>query len=142
MFGRVTDMTRCLVIEACGKDRSRTVDLLQDLGFDVSGSHDTDEAVTAIQINAPQVILIEERGDGKETAATLIRLRAAARGRGKDPLILVCASDPRSGHPSARPSCTAHRSAWSSRSMLRSWRASSNNAVWFESVSQLSWYDG
>ncbi len=94
MFGRVIDMTRCLVIETCCRDRSRTVGLLQDLGFDVSGSFNMDEAITAIEVSVPEVILVEQRGDTKETSALLMRLRAAARRHGADPLILMCAEAP------------------------------------------------
>ncbi|MEM7426917.1 MAG: hypothetical protein AAF441_12550 [Pseudomonadota bacterium] len=83
-------MTRCLVIETSGEDRNRTVDLLQDLGFDVAGSRTMDEAIGAIEASVPEVILVEQHGDARETSATLMRLRAAARRRGKDPLILMC----------------------------------------------------
>ena len=91
MFGRVTDMTRCLVIETKSDERSRTVDLLQDLGFDVSGSPSVEDAIAAIEGSVPEVILIEQQGEAKQTSAALLRIRAAARRQHKHPLILVCA---------------------------------------------------
>ena len=64
MFGRGTDLTRCLVIEASGEERDRTVDLLQDLGFDVAGSSSMDEAIDAMKASVPEIILVEQRGSG------------------------------------------------------------------------------
>ena len=96
MFGRVTNMTRCLVIESRSDERNRTVDLLQDLGFDVRGSQSVDEAITFLDVEVPDVVLVEQLSEAKQTAAALLRIREAARRKGKAPLLLLCseARDP------------------------------------------------
>lgn len=94
MFGRVTDMTRCLVIETRSDERSRTVDLLQDLGFDVTGSESIDDAICTVQAKAPEVILIEQQANARQTSTALLRIREAARRQDKQPLILVCTEAP------------------------------------------------
>ncbi len=91
MFGRVTDITRCMVIQGLGEDRNRTINLLQDLGFDVSGSRTMDEALCEIEVRVPEIILLDARADARKTSAAVMRLKEAARRRGKSPSILMCA---------------------------------------------------
>lgn len=45
MFGRVMDMTSCLVIDDCNDDRDRAIGLLQNLGLDVRFASSEDEAI-------------------------------------------------------------------------------------------------
>ena len=90
MFGRVTNMTRCLVIEARSDDRSRSVDLLQELGFDVTGSQTVEDAITSMETAVPDIILVEQLPEPRQTPAALLRIREAARRKERSPLILVC----------------------------------------------------
>ena len=71
MFGRVTDVTRCMVIQGSNEDRSRTIDLLQELGFAVSGSRTMDEAISEIEVQVPEIILLDARADARQTSAAL-----------------------------------------------------------------------
>ena len=60
MFGKVMNMTRCLVVDPCGEDREQTTALLQDYGFDVFRAETSDQALSACRTEMPDMIVVAE----------------------------------------------------------------------------------
>ncbi len=94
MFGKVMNMTRCLVVDACGEDREQTTALLQDYGFDVFRAETSEQALSACRTEMPDMIVVAASEEPRETPTLLMNLKAAAQRTGRMPVILVCARDP------------------------------------------------
>ncbi len=97
MFGKVMNMTRCLVVDACGEDREHTTALLQDFGFDVFRAETSDQALSACSTEMPDMIVVANAEEPRETPTLLMNLKAAADRLGRTPVILVCSRDPDPG---------------------------------------------
>ena len=94
MFGKVMNVTRCLVVDSCGEDREKTTALLQDYGFDVFRAETSEQALSACRTEMPDVIVVASSDEPRETPTLLMNLQAAARRLGRAPVILVCDRDP------------------------------------------------
>ncbi len=97
MFGKVMNMTRCLVVDPCGEDREQTTALLQDYGFDVFRAETSEQALSACRTEMPDMIIVADSEEPRETPTLLMNLQAAANRLGRTPIILVCARDPDPG---------------------------------------------
>ena len=97
MFGKVMNMTRCLVVDACMEDREQTTALLQDHGFDVFRAETSEQALSACRTEMPDMIVVADSDVPRETPTLLMNLKAAAIRLDRTPVILVCGRDPDPG---------------------------------------------
>ena len=93
MFGRVMNLTRCLVVDECGEDRDHATALLQAYGYDVFRAETPEQALAACRADMPDMILVTDMAGRRKTSSLLMRLKAAAKRVGREPVILFCAGD-------------------------------------------------
>lgn len=90
MLRSLIDMTNCLIVDGRRENRTRVESLLAPFGFDVAQAESNEEALTICNAAMPDMIFLSDRPGPKDTFRFLKRLKAAARRRGNNPVVLMC----------------------------------------------------
>ena len=85
-------MTQCLLVDEDRNGRREMSALLGGFGFDLSESADADAALQLCRATPPDIVVMTGRVGGMGPADFVKRIRRP--GRGKTPIVLVCADGP------------------------------------------------
>lgn len=85
-------MTQCLLVDEERKDKRELWTMLGGFGFEMSESADADAALKSCRTSPPDVVVMTSRMAGMSAADFVRKLRKT--GRGKAPVVLMCADSP------------------------------------------------